>query len=296
MRRMLALAVALLLLVTPVRAEEEIIAPAWPVPDYVTWLLDTARSELGYKESYNGYTKYGEWSGDPYAEWCAEFLGWCVAQVDAEHSTHLLNRLYPKYSGSNTGLNWFLREGRFVSRNGYVEGWGTQWYIGEEDRLRAGDYIPQPGDWVFYTFDSLGDTAHVAMVEYCTRDEKGNVTVHVIEGNLPDRVQRNTHTLNDWRVLGYGTVRDIVDTVMTGGCKGVKVRSLQMHLSALGYLGSDLISGEYGPSTAQAVRDFQTATDKVPTGIANHHTQLTLNEMYWQAYWLDDSNFRVVSD
>ena len=97
MRRLLVLAAVLLLLTAPVRAEEEIIAPAWPVPEYVTWLLDTARAELGYKESYNGYTKYGEWSGDPYAEWCAEFLCWCVAQVDTVHGTQLLTRIYPKY-------------------------------------------------------------------------------------------------------------------------------------------------------------------------------------------------------
>ena len=41
------------------------------------------------------------------------------------------------------------------------------------------------------------------------------------------------------------------------------------------------------------VRDFQADTGKTPTGIANHHTQDTLYELYWQSYWLDDSHFAV---
>lgn len=293
MRRLIVCVAALLLLFPAVKGEEKTLAPAYPVPEYVAWLLDVARGEIGYTEDRRGYTKYGEWSGDPYAEWCAEFLCWCVDQVDQQHDTHLLTRVYPRYSGTNTGLNWFLREGRYVARTGYVEGWGTQWYIGQETRIPSGGYVPQPGDWVFYTFDSSGDTAHVAMVEYCTQDDAGVITAHVIEGNLPDRVQRGAHVLTDWRVLGYGTVHDVADIVLTSGCKGKKVEALQQKLCYLGYLDPQYVTGEYGPSTAQAVRDFQTNTDKVPTGIANHHTQLTLDGLYWQAYWLDDRNFQV---
>lgn len=92
-------------------AEDQMIDPAYPVPQYVHWLLDVARGELGYQEGSRGYTKYGEWSGDPYAEWCAEFLCWCVDQVDQQHGLSLLRNAYPMYSGQNTGRNWFIREG-----------------------------------------------------------------------------------------------------------------------------------------------------------------------------------------
>ena len=296
MRRLIVFVAVLLLLAPAAQAEEQRLAPAWPVPQYVNWLLEVAQGEIGYTEDRRGYTKYGEWAGDPYAEWCAEFLCWCVDQVDQQHGTQLLTHVYPRYSGTNTGLNWFLREGRYVARTGYVEGWGTQWYKGQDERIPSGGYVPQPGDWVFYTFDDSGNTAHVAMVEYCTQDESGVIAAHVIEGNLPDRVQRNEHVLSDWRVLGYGTVHDVADIVLTGGCKGKKVEALQQKLCYLGYLDGQYITGEYGPSTAQAVRDFQTDTGKVPTGIANHHTQLTLESLYWQAYWLDDSHFQVQDD
>ena len=167
MRRLILCAAALLLLFSRACAEETL-APAWPVPQYVEWLLETARGELGYTETSSGYTKYGEWAGDPQAEWCAEFLCWCVYQVDTQHGTHLLTSVYPRYSGSNTGRDWFIREGRYVARTGSVPGWGSQWYEGLDERLASGSYIPQPGDWVFYTFDDSGSTANVAMVEYCS--------------------------------------------------------------------------------------------------------------------------------
>ena len=293
MRRLLLWIAALMLIVSPALCEEEQLAPAYPVPQYVQWLLEVAQGELGYTEGRDQYTKYGEWAGNPYAEWCAEFLCWCVDQVDQQHGTHLLTTAYPRYSGMNTGMNWFIAQGRFIARNGVLHDWGSQWFYGEEERMASASYIPQPGDWVFYTFDDSGSTAHVAMVEYCSRDGQGAVTVHTIEGNLPDRVQRSSHALTDWRVMGYGTVRDVAGVVMKSGCAGVKVLALQQRLCALGYLDEKNVVGTYGSATAQAVRDFQTATDKVPTGIANRHTQLKIDEMYWQLYWQTDDNFVI---
>ena len=297
MRFALCLVAALLcmLMATGVMAEETVLPPDYPVPRYVEWLLEVARAELGYVEASNGYTKYGDWAGDPTAEWCAEFLCWCVNQVDEQYGTQLLRQVYPMYSGTNTGLRWYLKAGRYVSRTGHVNDWGSQWYIGQEGTLPSGSYVPQPGDWVFYSVDGQ-NTSHVALVEYCSMNEKGVITAHVIEGNMPDRVQRNTHVLTDWRVLGYGTVYDLVDTVLRSGCESVKVTRLQEKLNYLGYLDAQYITGTYGPSTVQAVEAFQQATGKVPTGIANHHTQLTLDQMYEEAYWLDDRNFQVVEE
>lgn len=126
-------------------AEDQMIDPAYPVPQYVHWLLDVARGELGYQEGSRGYTKYGEWSGDPYAEWCAEFLCWCVDQVDQQHGTSLLRSVYPMYSSQNTGRNWFIREGRYIARTGFVDGWGSQWLIGQEESMASGSYVPAAG-------------------------------------------------------------------------------------------------------------------------------------------------------
>lgn len=297
MRRLLLIGCIWLCLLLPfcAAAEDTVLAPAYPVPQYVEWLLEVARGEIGYKESSNGYTKYGDWAGNPQAEWCAEFICWCVDQVDLKHGTDLLTRVYPQYSGQNIGLRWFLRQGRYIARSGHVEDWGSQWFIGQEESMEAGSYIPQPGDLVFYTVDGV-NTSHVALVEYCAMNENGEITAHVIEGNLPDQVQRNAHKLSDKRVLGYGTVHDLADIVLRSGCEGAKVTALQEMLCYLGYLDAQYATGTYGPSTVQAVTRFQEDNGKVPTGIANHHTQLTLQQMYHDAYWSNDLNFQVVSE
>ena len=107
MKRLLSLMLTLLLtaglLLPCAKAEDTVLEPLWPVPDYVQWLLDVARGEIGYKEGPHGYSKYGEWAGDAYAQWCAEFLCWCVDQVDQQHGTELLRNVYPMYSGQNVG-------------------------------------------------------------------------------------------------------------------------------------------------------------------------------------------------
>ena len=277
MALLLCLAALLALAGTAALADETRIPPAYPVPDYVTWLLETAVGEIGYREGDHGYTKYGEWAGDPYAQWCAEFLCWCVNRVDEEHGTQLLNDVYPMYSGSNTGRSWFINHGRFLVRWGNLENWGYQWLRGEDHFLTTGDYIPQPGDWVFFTWTSDQSTDHVALVEYCTRDENGNVTIHCIEGNTPVSVKRAEYPLTYSRILGYGTVHDVCDWTIRSGCSGPKVRQLQEKLVTLGYLAPSAVDGIYGPAMVEVIRAYQAAEGLRVTGIANIETQLRIN-------------------
>jgi hypothetical protein len=276
-------------------AEEEKLPPAYPVPDYVEHLLQVASEEVGYVEDH-GRTKYGAWAGDPTAQWCAEFLCWCVDQVDQRWETDLLRSVYPFYTSSNTGRDWFIRAGRYVVRKGRVDGWGYEWLKGESSFLKSGDYIPQPGDWVF--FSSGGpDTQHVAMVEFCTRDTvTDEVLIHVIEGNNPSAVARNTYNLNSQSILGYGTVHDVADITMAFGNQGEKVRQLQEKLAYLGFLDPSLVSGRYGDSTVDAIRDYQTYAGLRQNGIANINTQLKLNEEYAARYQNDPAIWTVTDE
>ncbi len=283
-------------LLSPALSEEEILEPVRPVPKYVELLLDTARGELGYKED-RGYTKYGEWAGDPYCQWCAEFLCWCVDQTDQRYGLSLLNNVFPRYSGSNTGRAWFIRQGRFAVRTGPVEDWGYEWLRGEREYLKTGSYIPQPGDYVFFSWTSGEDTDHVALVEYCSRDEEGRVWVHVIEGNNPVAVARNAYELTNTRILGFGLVHgDLVDITMRFGNNGEKVRELQETLIYLGYLDPEFLSGNYGNATVEAVRQFQTAFSLRPTGLANIDTQLALQAEERRAQLNDPDLWLVVED
>lgn len=286
----------ILFLFSAARAEEKRIDPAWPVPDYVDHLLQVASEEVGYTEDH-GRTKYGAWAGDPAAQWCAEFQCWCVDQVDQRWGASLLRNVYPFYTSSNTGKNWFIRAGRYVVRKGRVEGWGYEWLKGSSTFIRSGDYIPQPGDWVFFNWGGGSDTEHVALVEFCTRDTySGEVLIHVIEGNKPSAVARDTYGLNDPAILGYGTVHDVADITMCFGNQGEKVRLLQEKLSYLGFLDPSLVTGHFGDGTAEAVRAYQSARGLQVNGIANMKTQQLLESEYVSRYENDPDIWAVVDD
>ena len=268
--------------------ENRTIDPAYPVPEYVEWLLETARGELGTAEGKNNTTKYGVWAKDPSAEWCAEFLCWCVDQTDGSHQVKMLNKLYPNYSGNNTGRDWFLQQGRYVARRGIVRNWGTQWFKGANEPMAPNSYIPQPGDWMFLSNASTWDTTHVAMVEYCAYDADGKVQVHVIEGNSPfaevkNAVVRNVYPLDYWAILGYGTVNDTADIVMRFGNKGAKVSTLQQELADAGFFPEgQKITGQYGAITERCVKTLQRQIGAPETGIADHATQLALKKMVYE--------------
>ena len=276
--------------------EEQIIEPAWPVPDYVTYLLRIASDEVGYTEDH-GRSKYGAWAGDPAAQWCAEFLCWCVDQVDQQYQTALLRNVYPFYTSSNTGLRWFLRAGRYVVRKGQIDGWGYQWLKGQSSYIRSGDYIPQPGDWIFFNWAGGSDTQHVAMVEYCARDSHtAKVYIHVIEGNNPVSVARNVYELNSSSIMGYGTVHDVADITMRFGNQGEKVRILQERLAYLGCLAPGNVTGHFGDSTVEALRAYQSSHGLTANGIATMKTQLLLEAEYTARYESDPAIWSVVED
>ncbi|HIU20094.1 MAG TPA: CHAP domain-containing protein [Candidatus Limiplasma stercoravium] len=286
MRRLTALALALLLplgaLAEEAVAQDEVVDAQSPA--FVEFLLEIARGELGYTEGPNNYTKYGEWSGDAHAEWCAEFVCWCVNEVDRTYLTELLDVVYPNYSGQNTGRDWFIARGRFVYRKGNCPDWGYQWLKGADHFLQQNEYIPNPGDLVFFSYNEAGDTEHVAIVEYCTRDEAGNVTVHVIEGNNPSSVARNSYALSNSQILGFGACQDVVDTTMRYGNTGDKVLLLQQKLNALGYLDERHLTGTFGSNTRAAVMAYQAGMEgQTVNGLADRTTQQAIDADY-QAY------------
>ena len=295
--RISTLLLCALLLVYPLAAAEgSRIAPAYPVPDYVTWLLETADNEVGYVEGRNNYSKYGEWAGDPNAQWCAEFVCWCVDQVDQKHGTHLLKNVYPRYSGQNGGSKWFTAHGRYVVRNGHLEDWGYQWLNGEDQFITTGSYIPQPGDLVFFTWTSDTNTDHVSIVEYCTQEKDGRVLIHVIEGNNPDRVQRNTYDVTYNRIVGYGTVHDVAGWTMRSGNTGEKVRQLQEKLVKVGFMREEQVDGYYGAATVASVKAYQRFCGLEESGIANIQMQKALDLEAKEVSFTDPDSWTVEDD
>ena len=296
MKRIVAFALLMCTLFSAAIAADAPLRPQWPVPEYVTQLLTIAGNEVGYIEGAHGYSKYGEYWGNPQAQWCAEYLCWSVDQVDKTHGTQLLKNVYPLYSGQNTGMRWFIKEGRWIARNGNLPDWGYQWFKGEDEFITANEYIPQPGDWVFFSWTSDGNTSHVAMVEYATQDKDGHVTIHCLEGNNPDKVARVKYSTDDKKILGYGTVHDVADWTMRFGNTGKKVTELQEKLVYLGLLTSDNITGHFGVNTQTAITDFQTAHGLKVLGIANIETQALLNRLYEEKRYRDADAWSVAEE
>lgn len=295
-KRIVPALLCLLFFLTPPAFAEQVfteIPPKYEVPGDAQAILDVVAGELGYIENRDGSTKYGEWYGDPKAEWCAELLCWSVAQAEEKLGIKLLDVKFPLYGATNIGRDWYLKQGRYIARTGFVAGWGSQWYTGETGQMEKNSYIPQPGDWVFFSYTPSGDTTHVAVVEKSLMDQSGQAYLQVIEGNLPDRVQRSLYKLDDWRIQGYGTVHELADIVLRGGIDSKKVASLQEKLVTIGLLPPGEVHGQYNRQTQEAVRSFQSIAKLTQNGIANQQTQLSLKE-YAKNWMMNHTEFWTV--
>ena len=180
------------------------------VRDTEPWMLviKVAQEELGYTEGpKKDESKYGEWYAGKRVAWCAEFLTWCVNEADTRYGTSMLRNIYPMYGRAKEGAPWFVARGRFVTDDDRIpKSHEKQWLIGTYHYLENNEYIPFPGDylWIAWYSPEVG-TDHVAIVEGVTRDAQGEVQIHVIEGNNPDKVQRNTYPLSYKLLYGFGT-------------------------------------------------------------------------------------------
>lgn len=137
--------------------------------DYIERLIATAESQLGYKETADGLTKYGIWYGIPDGAWCAMFVTWCA------HNSGISTDIIPFYCGCTAGMKWFVDRNQF----GYKE-----------------TYIPKRGDIIFFLSDGAG---HTGIVTGCS----GN-TVYTIEGNTSNMCARRSYNLNHSTITGYG--------------------------------------------------------------------------------------------
>lgn len=137
-------------------------------------VLAVARTQLGYAERADGYTRYGDWYGIPTGDWCAMFLSFCL------HYAKVPTMAFPQAAGCETWIA-LLSDGQFG-------------LYAEKDA-----YTPAVGDFVFFDWDGDGAADHVGVLE--ERDDAGFT---VIEGNSSDKVQRVEYLFSDPSLLGYG--------------------------------------------------------------------------------------------
>jgi len=151
-------------------------------------LLGIAVSQIGYQESaanylvdenesLHGYTRFGDFCGEPYADWNAMFVSFCLhyADIDAE--------FFPA-EGDAQSMIAALTEKELYIPNG-TEG-----------------FLPRPGDLVF--FDNLYTGTYDVRVGIVTSVDAESGVLTVIEGDIADRVNESKYAPDDTTILGYG--------------------------------------------------------------------------------------------
>ena len=144
-------------------------------------LLVLAESQLGYEESIlnfqvdengvrRGITRYGQWYGNPYGDWSAMFVGFCL-----------------DYAGFDD-----------LPVSGGPETLRTKW---DEKNLygSASNFSPAVGSLLFLDQDENGTADAVAVIMAVSDTE-----ITTIQGDLEDKVAEAVYEKDDPRIMGYG--------------------------------------------------------------------------------------------
>ena len=192
----------------------------WPVD-----VIAIAKTQLGYSESVKnyvvgedgtsrGYTRYGDWFGCPYGDWCAMFASFCIHYADVKGMP--LDMSCPSWIEGLRALNLY-RPAR------------------SDDPQQQ--YTPTAGDLVFYDWEQDGIADHVGLVVEVT-PAAGEEAVKLItmEGNVEDRVQYMGYALDNPVVLGFGRLPEQsffcgkTGHAHTADCGGEGVCPLEEHI------------------------------------------------------------------
>lgn len=116
-------------------------------------IVTIAKQEIGNVEVPDNKTKYGKWYGLDGNPWCAMFVSWVYAQAGLSKSVAASTK--KGFASCDLGLKWFTKKDKLVP-------------IGQA----------QPGDIVFFQFDTDAQPDHVGIV---VKNRKGYLVC--IEGN-----------------------------------------------------------------------------------------------------------------
>lgn len=145
--------------------------------------LAVAKTQIGYCESQksfkvcadgtrNGYTRYGDWYGAKYAEWCSIFVAFCL------HYAGVSEDEFP------TDMNCYRLKKLLAARGAYED---------NED-----EYVPRPGDLVFFNKEGKNRPEHVGFVR--ALDEE---YIYTIEGNSNNAVMEHRYKFGSEAIVGY---------------------------------------------------------------------------------------------
>lgn len=145
-----------------------------------------AESQLGYCESINNYqvmedgktikgvTRYGQWYGDAYEDWCAMFVSFCLNYAEIPETT------LPYEADCQRWIELLSKSDRDLYRT-------------------VNTYKPKKGDLVFFDRDADGCADTVGLISHVDEEK-----LTVIEGNSSNCVRANEYSVGDIGIMGYG--------------------------------------------------------------------------------------------
>lgn len=149
-------------------------------------VVSVAENEVGY-ESNGSQSKYGDWMGYK-GSWCTYFALWCFNEAGNKLGVNLYGKVTPKGGNCNSMISWYNNKGRY--------------------HLSTSDYIPKPGDLVFFDWNGNGSSQHVGIVKGVSGS-----TVYTIEGNCSGKVKSRKYTNSGSKpynnvsaIMGYGSI------------------------------------------------------------------------------------------
>lgn len=141
-----------------------------PSENLIENIIMVARSQIGVTESTRnfqvdelgirrGITRYGQWYGNPYGDWSAMFVSFCLEYADVED----------------------------LPRNAGVEAMRLEW---EEEQLyvSAEEQLPAPGQLVFLDKDEDGEADSVAIITDHILGEENENVIFTVEGDLQEAI------------------------------------------------------------------------------------------------------------
>jgi hypothetical protein len=161
-----------------------------PLTPFIEKLIEIAESQPSKAQDEKGRTKYGEAFGDPYAQWCTEFVMWCLQETEKELGTNYIGSYYPWKDSAYRCVVWYKKNDTFMLRD---------------------EYIPRRGDMIFFDYDFDENSDHTGLVtgvEYDKTEDK--IYILTIEGNLPEDypngvIKKRRLAADEKKIYGYGT-------------------------------------------------------------------------------------------
>ena len=168
-------------------------------------VLAIAKTQIGYTESSknyvlqndgvtrNGYTRFGEWYGDPYGDWCTMFCAFCLHYADVD------KEMMPHNADCSKWVKALVEKGLYHP-------------VSEE-------YTPVAGDLVFFDFDEYDpndvenrEADHVGFVSEVVFDDDNKCEkIKTIEGNANNCVKETVYEFSDSMIIGFGEMPENPD-------------------------------------------------------------------------------------